>query len=30
MEKTIYKKLDDVYEIKNNLDKVDEEMKFFK
>ena len=30
IEKTIYKKLDDVYEIKNNLDKVDEEMKFFK
>ena len=30
IEKTIYKKLDDVYEIKNILDKVDEEMKFFK
>ena len=30
IEKTIYKKLDDVYEIKNNLDKVDEGMKFFK
>lgn len=30
IEKTIYKKLNDVYELKNNLDKIESEMEFFK